>query len=126
MRQGTSTELSRRFPTNDRMLRYRRLNSHFFTDTFFSKTKSLQGFNCAQLFVSDKGFINIYFKTRKGQFRDALHMICKEVGVPLDMACDPSGEQTSNDVKTFVIKLERCSKFLRNQHSGPIEQRGIL
>ena len=112
MRQGASNSLSRRFPTNDRMLRYRRLNSHFFTDTFFSKSKSLRGFTCAQLFVSDKGFIAIYFMTRKGQFKDALHMFCKEVGVPLDMICDPSGEQTSNDVKTFCHQIGMTLKVL--------------
>ena len=112
MRKGTSSTLSRRFPTNDRMLRYRRLNSHFFTDTFFSKSKSIRGFTCAQLFVSDKGFIAIYFMTRKGQFREALHMFCKEVGVPLDMVCDPSGEQTSNDVKTFCNQIGMTLKVL--------------
>jgi hypothetical protein len=56
-RRGADTELSRRYSTNDQMLRYKRINSQFFTDTFFvtEKGKSTCGNTCAQLFVSDKG-----------------------------------------------------------------------
>jgi hypothetical protein len=53
--------LSRNYSTNDRMLRYKRINSHFFTDTFFvtKKAKSQWGNNCMQLFVSDKGYVYV-------------------------------------------------------------------
>ena len=33
--QGSENPLSRHFSTNDRMLRYKQINSAFFTDTFF-------------------------------------------------------------------------------------------
>ena len=43
-RRSMDASLARRFGTNDRMLRYRRINSVFFTDTFFTKVKSKRGY----------------------------------------------------------------------------------
>ena len=49
--------MSRQYSTNDRMLRYKHVNEHFFMDTFFVKGKpSTRGYTCCQLFVTDKGF----------------------------------------------------------------------
>ena len=51
-------KLSRNYGTNDRMLRYKRINDYFFMDTFFAtkkRGKSMQGNTCCQLFVTDKG-----------------------------------------------------------------------
>ena len=44
-RQGENTSLARTLGTNDCMLRYRRIESHFFTDTFFvtCKARSTRG-----------------------------------------------------------------------------------
>ena len=44
-REGENTSLERNIGTNDRMLRYRRLKSHLFTDTFFvtKKARSTRG-----------------------------------------------------------------------------------
>ena len=52
--QDADSNLSRRFGTNDRMLRYRRINSLFYSDTFHTKPElvSARGFTCMQLFVS--------------------------------------------------------------------------
>ena len=55
--------LSRHFPSNDRMLRYRRINRDVFTDTFFATSKggkSIRGNTCAQLFVTDSTFVHLY------------------------------------------------------------------
>ena len=100
-RHGEDNLLSKHYSTNDRMLRYKRIESQFFTDTFFttSKGKSTRGNTCAQIFVSDKGFVSIYPMTNKGQFQDDLHQFCKEVGVPKSLVVDPAGEQTSKPVR---------------------------
>ena len=65
--QETYGNLSCNFFTNDRMLRYRKINSHFFTDTFFvtKRAKYTRGNTCMQLFVSDKGFVFLYRWNRK-------------------------------------------------------------
>ena len=113
-RTGQPNALSRRLRTNDRMLRYRRINSDFFTDTFFctEKGKTLRGFTCAQLFVSDKGYLAIYFMKSKSEFKDALKLFCKEIGVPLNLVVDPSKEQTSNNVKKFCHKVGTTLRIL--------------
>ena len=53
--------LSQNYSTNDKMLRYKRIK-RIFTDTFFEtkKTgKSSRSHNCFQLFVTDKGFVDV-------------------------------------------------------------------
>ena len=113
-RHGQDIELSRRFSTNDRMLRYKRINSRFFTDTFFvtSKAVSSRGNKCAQIFVSDMGYVAIYPMKSKGEFYDALHMFCKEIGVPTSLVVDPSGEQTSKKVKKFCNQVGTTLRIL--------------
>ena len=73
-RQDANSSLSRNFGTNDRMLRYRRIKSHFFTDTFYvtGKAKSTRGNICVQLFVSDKGFVAVYPMRETRQLANAL------------------------------------------------------
>jgi hypothetical protein len=113
-RQGGDNELSRHFSTNDRMLRYKRINSQFFTDTFYvtSKGRSTRGNTCAQMFVSDKGYVAIYPMESKRHFKDALHLFCKEIGVPVSLVVDPSGEQTSKDVRRFCHQVGTTLRVL--------------
>ena len=113
-RQGADNDLSRQFTTNDRMLRYKRIDSQFFTDTFFvtAKGKSTRGNTCSQIFVSDRGFVAIYPMESKGDFKNALHQFCKEVGVPVSLVVDPSGEQTSKSVRKFCHQVGTTLKIL--------------
>ena len=102
-KQSADNSLSRQYSTNDRMIRYKRINSLFYTDTFFAKNdaKSTRGNTCMQIFVSDKGYVAVYPMKTKSEFKDCLHMFCKEIGVPETLVLDKSGEQTSNAVKQF-------------------------
>jgi hypothetical protein len=61
LRHDADSSLSRNYGTNDRAVRYKKLKSCFFSDTLFvtGKAKSSWGNICAQLFVSDKGFVAI-------------------------------------------------------------------
>ena len=113
-RQGADNSLSRQFSTNDRMLRYKRIQSQFFTDTLFvtSKGKSSRGNTCAQLFVSDKGFVAVYPMRSKSQYPDVLKLFCKEVGVPETLVVDPSGEQTSHKARQFCHKVGTTLRIL--------------
>ena len=51
-RQAVNSKLSRNFGTNDQMLRYQRIKSFFFPDTFLvtKKEASLRGYTCMQSF----------------------------------------------------------------------------
>jgi hypothetical protein len=73
--------LSRIFFTNYRMLRYKRIDSRFFTDIFFvtKKAKSQQGNNCMKLFVSGKGYVYVVPMKSKSEFPFALKQFAKEI-----------------------------------------------
>ena len=80
------------------MLRYKQINHYFFADTFIftKKTKCwICGNTCMQIFVRDKGFIFMIAMKSKKEFPKALRRFAKEVGVPPELICDASGEQTS-------------------------------
>ena len=55
----------------------------------------------------------------KGQFPPALKLFTKEVGVPNAFILDPSGEQTSNEVRAFCHKIGTTLRILeeRTQHA---------
>ena len=113
-RYGASNDLSRQFSTNDRMLRYKRINCQFFTDTFFAtaKGKSTRGNTCGQLFVSDKGYMAFYPMKSKSEFPEALELFCKEIGVPVSLVVDPSGEQTSKTVRRYCHQVGTTLRLL--------------
>ena len=123
--QDAESTLSRQFSTNDRMLRYRRLNSTFYMDTFFvtGKAKSARGYTMMQLFVSDKGFIKVYGMTSVKQIPQAMKMFAKEVGAPNCFVCDPHANQKSKEVKEFCHKINSTLRLLeeRTQHANRAE-----
>jgi hypothetical protein len=69
IRQDPDSSLSRNARTNNRAVRYGRISSKFFTDTFFATklAKSLRGNTCAQIFVSDKDFIALYLMKKEAE-----------------------------------------------------------
>ena len=78
-RNWENTSLARNLGTNDRMLRYRRVKSYFFTDNFFVtvKARSTMGFSCMQIFVSDKGFVKVFPMRSAKEFPSALREFCE-------------------------------------------------
>ena len=66
----TDGNISRNFSTNDRMLRYKWINSQFFTNTLHAKKgcKSAQCYIHCQLFVSYKGFVYTVPMKNRGDF----------------------------------------------------------
>jgi hypothetical protein len=103
-RQGADTSLSRRAGTNDRMLRYKRIQSMFFMDTFFvtKRAKSVRGFTMMQIFVSDKGFVKVYGMTSQTDIPKAMKLFAKEVGAPNTFVCDPHPNQKSKEVRATL------------------------
>ena len=72
------------------MLRYKRVQSIFFTDTMFAQpeTKSLYQNICCHVFVSDKGFVAFYLMKSQSKFQYALHWFCNQIGVHVDLLID--------------------------------------
>jgi hypothetical protein len=106
--------LSKNYSINDCMLRYKRINSHFFTDTFFvtKKAKSQRDNNCMHLFVSDKGYVYVVPMKSKSDFSFALKQFAKEIGVPLALISDPADKQTSKEVKKIARDMDLTLKAL--------------
>ena len=80
--------LSRRFRTNDRQLRYRRIRTDLFTDTMFSTVKSKRGNNCAQVFSHPSGWCRAFPCAKKSQAHEGLSLLFKRDGVPTDIVMD--------------------------------------
>jgi hypothetical protein len=66
IKQNPESSLSRNADTNDRAVRYRRLDSTFFTNTMFATklAKSLRGNTCVQVFFSDKDYMTVIPMTK--------------------------------------------------------------
>ena len=113
-RQSSDNILSRQISTNDRMLRYKRISSTFFTDTMFAQpnAKSLRGNTCCQVFVSDKGYVAVYSMKSQAEFQTALHWFCKQIGVPINLIVDGHKSQTSNKVRRFCNQVGTTLKVL--------------
>ena len=100
--------LARNYPTNDRMLRYKRIKEHFFMDTFFASKKSgksLRGFTMMQLFVTDKGYIFPVPMRSKSEVPHAVKLFAKEVGAPDAIICDAAPEQIHGETKKFCQQI---------------------
>ena len=53
----------------------------------------------ASIFVSDKGFIDVYPMQHKSLFMDVLLLLRKEIGIPYKLVVDPSGGKSPSSVK---------------------------
>jgi len=102
--------LSRRFPTNDRFARYRRLPEDLFTDTLIAGTVSKRGNKNTQVFTARNGWMRAHPMRRKGEAHEALSLLFHRDGVPPVMVVDGSKEQTSAD---FRRKLKEADCHLR-------------
>jgi hypothetical protein len=86
--------LSRRFRTNDRQLRYRRLPIDCFTDTLFSNITSRRNNRCAQIFATPDGWCRAFPMSRKSQAHEGLSLLLQREGAPNTMIMDGANEQT--------------------------------
>ena len=83
--RSEGNRLSRNYGTSDRMLRYRRIDTYFFMDTFLAtkkKAKSSRGHTCCQLFVTDKGFVYVVPMRSKSEVLNAVKQFAREIGPP--------------------------------------------
>jgi hypothetical protein len=107
--------LSRNYGTNDRMLRYKRINEYFFMDTFFATKKagkSSRGHTCCQLFVTDKGFVYVVPMKSKSEVLQAVKQFAKEIGAPDAIILDAAGEQSSQSLRKFCSEMGTTLRYL--------------
>ena len=102
--------LSRRFRTNDRQLRYRRLPIDLYTDTMKATVKSQQGNKVAQVFCSRNGWTRAYPLEKEAHAHEALSLLFQREGAPNTMIMDGARAQIMGD---FKKKLKEAHVHMR-------------
>ena len=92
--------ITRRFRTDMLSNRYRTLRDHFYSDTTFSRFKSLAGNTCAQIFCN-KDFVWVYPMSTKGDAAEALQAFHEDIGVPTVMIVDGASELSKKNSKFY-------------------------
>ena len=117
-RTTNEPSLTRKYRTNDRMLRYARTSSDSFTDTFFvaKDAVSIRGFKACQVFATEFGHIfAVPMENKSGtNIAHATKKYFKICGVPNHIICDQAKEQVRGDAKILchdagctIVELEK-------------------
>jgi hypothetical protein len=111
VRTTANPSLSRRFRTNDRQLRYRRLRCNMYTDTLDAKlVTSKRGNKYAQIFATRFGWYRALPLKAKSEAHEAVSTLFARDGVPNVMVMDGAKEQTLGD---FRRKCREASCHIR-------------
>jgi len=119
VRSIANQNLSRRFRTNDRQLRYRRLSHDIFTDTLEANVPSWHRKNkYAQVYATDFGWTAAYPMRLKSDAHETLSILAQQKGVPPRIIMDNAREQQSGifrrkakEMAARVIQLEPYSPW---------------
>ncbi len=119
--------IERRFKTKAATLRYNQLKCRFYSDTFFSKEKSVLNNTCGQLFVTNFGFTKFVPMKLKSEASLALQELIQDVGIPSHIHTDGAKEMTQGNWKKicneFAIKMSQTEKASPWQNRTEIEIR---
>ena len=101
VRDFRHTSGARRLKPNAWMLRYPRRDCNVYTDTMFSKVKSLRGNTCMQIFCTDFHYIRAFPMKSKKEAHYTLEDFFRLVGIPAALIPDNAKELTlGNFLKT--------------------------
>ena len=108
--------LSRRYPTNDRMLRYKRMPDPVFSDTLKAGTLSKRGNKYGQAYCTSYGWSICHPMAKKSEYHDTLSLVFKQDGVPTKMIVENSREQSLGE---FERKCKEADCHLVNTEPFP-------
>ena len=97
--------MSRRYRA-DRFYQRKRLDGHFYTDTYYARSKSLHGNTCAQIFANKEQFVKAHPMTTKRDAGKALWTFIQEYGVPTYLTFDGAPEQVGENT-LFMEQLRK-------------------
>ena len=116
-KHGETDHLHRQFSTNDRILQYKLIKTHFFMDTFHVTKAGIS--SCKhkhmQLFVSDTGFMYVVPMKSKTEIVQAVKQFAKEIGVPTALILDLEGTQSSHDLKKTANEMNCTLKYIERK-----------
>ena len=93
------------------MLRYLRIQTDMFMDTYFASKKlgpSMRGYKCAQLFVTDFGWYKVNPMKLRSELPLVLKSVFKEERVPEKMIWNGAPEQVSGEAAR-LCQLSDCT-----------------
>jgi hypothetical protein len=99
IRRMIHPSLTKRYKTNDRQLRYRRLPVTMYTDTMYSTILSRQKNKAAQIFCTDFGFVRAFPLKKEKEAHDAMSLIFQRYGVPHVMFMDGAKAQVEGEFR---------------------------
>ena len=103
--------LARRYPTNDRMLRYKRMPHPMFSDTLKAGTLSKRGNLYGQAYCTSFGWARCHPMAKKSEAHETLSLLFQRDVVPPKMIVDISKEQSLGN---FARKCREADCHLVN------------
>ena len=92
VRDFSNPTMGRRLKPFSYQLLFRHLRTTMYTDTMFSKVKSLQQNTCAQVFCTPVDWTRVFPLRSKGDAHLALDLLHRRHGVPAKLICDNANE----------------------------------
>ena len=120
--------LQQRFRTNDRQLRYRRLNTTMFTDTYLSSIKSTRSNTCAQIWTNYIEWIRIDPMSTKSRLHHSANKLFKNDGVTSKIVMDSAREQIVGKFKeahqdaTVQVQQLEYNNHLAKRAEGAVRE----
>ena len=82
-------------------------NARFYTDTLFSKVKSIGDETCAQIYTNWIGFTKLHPMRREANAHGSLSTFIYEVGIPQELHSDGTNAITQGDYSKKTKKKYR-------------------
>jgi hypothetical protein len=121
-----------RYATKQSRLRYNQLGSRhgrFYTDTFFSSTKSTRNNTMAQLYVNDIKYVRIIPMSKKSDVCNTLMTFIQDIGVPASLHSDGAKELHSGIWKDicdeYGIKQTKTEPYSPWQNRAEVNIREV-
>jgi len=106
-------------------LRHHRLHTTFYSDTLFSKVRSLTGSKCTQI-TTDGLFTHIYPMASKSFAGAALHHFITDVGIPDTIIVNNAPEQMGTNSEFIKVCRQYKIQHLQTEPYTPRQNRAEL
>jgi hypothetical protein len=124
----THPSLTKRYKTNDRQLRYRRLPVTMYTDTMYSTILSRQNNKSAQIFCTDFGFVRAFPLKKEKEAHEALSLLFHINRVPNVIVMDGAKAKVEGEFRRklrdsgFHIKQTEPHTQSSNMGEGAVRE----
>jgi hypothetical protein len=118
IRRMIHPNLTKRYKTNDRQLRYRRVPVTMYTDTMYSTILSRKNNKAAQIFCTDFGFVRAFPLKKEKEAHEALSLLLHRDGVPNAMVMDGAKAQVEGKFRR-KLRDAGCHIKQTEPHTNP-------